>query len=194
MRIPTSNVAIFPLSTVLFPEGVLSLRIFETRYLDMVSKCLKQDIPFGVSMIAEGHEVGKAARCYEIGTLAKIVNWDQSDDGVLQIEALGCQRFRILDTEVSKQELIIASINVLDDLPMVPVPDELLKLTGILKKVLKRERVNISQDASAFNDANWVGCRLTEVLPMEEVMRQRLLEIDDPVERLDMILGLFTER
>ena len=194
MRTYTNNVAIFPLSTVLFPEGVLSLRIFETRYLDMVSRCLKHDIPFGVNMIIEGQEVGKAARCYEIGTLAKIVNWDRSADGLLQIEAVGCQRFRILDAEVSKGELITASINVLDDLPEVPVPDELFKLTDILKKVLKKKRVNISFDAPVFNDANWVGCRLTEVLPMEEAIRQRLLEIDDPIERLHMILGLFAAR
>jgi len=189
-----NNVAIFPLSTVLFPDGVLSLRIFETRYLDMVSNCLKKDIPFGVSMIVEGQEVGKAARCYEVGTLAKIINWDQSANGLLQIEAIGCQRFRILNTEVSKGELITASINVLDDLPVVPVPEELFELVDILKKVLKKGRVNISFDTPVFNDANWVGCRLTEVLPLEEAIRQRLLEIDDPIERLHMILGLFAAR
>ncbi|MEW4981657.1 MAG: LON peptidase substrate-binding domain-containing protein [Cycloclasticus sp.] len=194
MRIPTENVPIFPLSTVLFPEGVLSLRIFETRYLDMVSSCLKQDVPFGVCMIANGHEVGGAARCYQIGTLAKIVNWEQSKGDVLQIEVLGCQRFKILDSKVSSQDLITATIKIMDEKPVVPVPNELFKLTGMLETVLKKQAINISPDAEQLNNANWVGCRLTEVLPMEGVIRQRLLEIDDPVERLHMILGLFTNR
>ena len=71
MRIPSSNVPIFPLSTVLFPGGLLSLKIFETRYLDMVSNCLKENVPFGVCLLVDGQEVGVAARCYQMGTLAK---------------------------------------------------------------------------------------------------------------------------
>jgi len=74
------NVPIFPLSVVLCPQGLLSLRIFEARYLDMVSGCLKHDRPFGVSMIVEGKEIGQAAQCYQVGTLAKITNWDQGSD------------------------------------------------------------------------------------------------------------------
>lgn len=194
MRISTNNVPIFPLSTVLFPEGVLSLRVFETRYLDMVSSCLKQDLPFGVSMIAEGFEVGEAAQCYEMGTLAKIINWDRSADGVLQIEALGCQRFKILDSKVSSQALITATIKILDEVSTVSVPAELSRLTVMLKKVLKKQQLNIPLDVAQFDDANWVACRLTEVLPMENVIRQRLLEINDPIERLHIILGLFSER
>ncbi len=194
MRIPTENVPIFPLSTALFPEGVLSLRVFETRYLDMVSSCLKQDVPFGVCMIADGYEVGGAARCYQIGTLAKIVNWEQSKGEVLQVEVLGCQRFKILDSKVSKQNLITATIKIMDEKPVVAVPNELFKLKGMLEIALNKQAVDISADAEQLNNANWVGCRLTEVLPMEGVIRQRLLEIDDPVERLHVILGLFTNK
>ncbi len=194
MRFPTNNVPIFPLSTVLFPEGVLLLRIFETRYLDMVSRCLKQDVPFGVCMIADGSEVGEAANCYQIGTLAKIINWDQTKGGVLAIEALGCQRFKILDSDISKQELITASIQLLGDAPSVPIPDELVTLTGMLRNVLNKNKRSAILDDKQFHDANWVGYRLTEVLPMENVIRQRLLEIDDPIERLYLILGLFTDR
>ncbi|HIF18553.1 MAG TPA: peptidase S16, lon-like protein [Cycloclasticus sp.] len=194
MRFPTSNVPIFPLSAVLFPDGVLSLKIFETRYLDMVSRCLKQDVPFGVCMIVDGHEVGKAASCYQIGTLAKIINWGQTADGVLEIEAMGCQRFKMLDNQTSKQELITANIQLLADIPSIPVPDELVTLTGMLRNVLSKNKHADAIDDKQFHDANWVGYRLTEVLPMESVIRQRLLEIDDPIERLHMILGLFTNR
>jgi Lon protease-like protein len=194
MRFPTNNVPIFPLSSVLFPDGVLSIRIFETRYLEMVSNCLKQDVPFGVCMIVDGHEVGKAASCYQIGTLAKIINWGQSKDGVLEIQALGCQRFKILDSTVSKQELTTASIQLLTDKETISVPDELVSLRGMLRNVLIKNKLGEAPEEKQFNDANWLGYRLTEVLPVENVIRQRLLEIDDPIERLHMILGLFTNR
>jgi len=107
---------------------------------------------------------------------------------------LGCQRFKILDSKVSDQELRTATIKILDETPMVSVPNELFRLTAMLKKVLKKQQLNTSLDGAQFDDANWVGCRLTEVLPMENVIRQRLLEIDDPIERLHIILGLFSER
>ncbi|MEO1889071.1 MAG: LON peptidase substrate-binding domain-containing protein, partial [Cycloclasticus sp.] len=156
--------------------------------------CLKQDVPFGVCLIVEGNEVGKAARCYQIGTLAKIVNWGQTADGVLEIEAMGCQRFKMLGKQTSKQELITANIQLLADVPSMPLPDELVTLAGMLRNVLSKNKHAGAIDDKQFHDANWVGYRLTEVLPMESVIRQRLLEIDDPIERLHMILGLFTNR
>jgi|TARA_R110002111_G_scaffold237167_5_gene298471 Lon protease-like protein len=192
MQISTNNVPIFPLSVALFPEGVLSLRIFETRYLDMVSRCLKQNMPFGVNMIEDGHEVGDAAKCYAIGTLAKIINWDQSADGVLQIEALGCQRFSIVDSQVSDQQLRTASIKILEEPVGATIPAECSELITMLQRILKKHQPNSPLDESRFKDANWVSCRLTEVFPMENIMRQRLLEIDNPTERLEVILGLLS--
>ena len=190
----TDKVPIFPLSTVLFPDGVISLRIFEARYLDMVSQCLKQNVPFGVSMIAEGTEVGKAAQCYEIGTLAKIVDWDRSAEGMLQIEAIGCQLFKILGSQVSERQLITATIKEIDEMHSLSVPDELSSLTALLKKVLRKQQLKKKWSKSQFENANWVSCRLAEVLPIENVIRQRLLEINDPIERLHLVLGLFSEK
>jgi Lon protease-like protein len=194
MRTATDKVPIFPLSTVLFPEGLLSLRIFETRYLDMVSRCLKEDLPFGVCLITDGSEVGDAANCYQVGTLAKIINWGQSTEGVLEIDVLGCQRFQVLESKVSEQQLISSSIQIIDESPMVAIPDELSNLTAMLRNVLAKSQPDVSLDEEQFYDANWVSYRLTEALPMEEVIRQRLLEIDDPIERLQRVLGLFANR
>ena len=193
MRIPTNNVPILPLSVVLFPEGSLSLRIFETRYLDMVSACLKQDVPFGVCMIAEGYETGKAARSYRIGTLSKIINWGQTVDGVLKIDVLGCQRFKILESEIDENELVTASIQVLGEPSFVQIPESLMDLTSMLKTTLNGQQSIVIKEGQ-FTDANWVGYRLTEILPIENVMRQRLLEIDNPLERLQTILRLFSNR
>lgn len=194
MPVLTKIVPIFPLSTVLFPEGVLSLRIFEARYLDMVSSCLKQDTPFGVCMIVDGHEVGKAARSYQFGTLAKIVEWGQSDDGVLTIEVMGSRRFKILHSNILSNELITATIQVLPEPAAIPVPEDLMNLALMLKNVFKRHQPNKALKEEQFNDANWVGYRLAEVLSMENVLRQRLLQMEDPIDRLHMLLGLFTQR
>ncbi|HEY0720771.1 MAG TPA: LON peptidase substrate-binding domain-containing protein, partial [Gammaproteobacteria bacterium] len=95
LRIP-----LFPLHSVLFPGGPLALRIFEPRYLDMVSRCMREECAFGISLIQEGDEVGDAAQPYEIGTLARISYFERRPDGLLGITVRGEQRFRIIDTEV----------------------------------------------------------------------------------------------
>ena len=89
------QIPLFPLGTVLFPGGPLPLRIFEPRYLDMVSDCLRNDKAFGVCLIKDGREVGEPAQPFDVGTMAKIVDWDRTDDGLLAITALGTSRFRI---------------------------------------------------------------------------------------------------
>ena len=192
MRTPTNKVPIFPLSTVLFPDGVLSLRIFEPRYLDMVSACLKEDKPFGGCLISEGAEVGPVAKCFPVGTLAKIINWNQSSDGLLEVEAVGCQRFRLLKSEITKQSLIVGSIQFLNDSPPVALPSEFASLVTTLKNVINNSSRPVTKNEESFNDPNWVSYRLIEMLPMESVMRQRLLEIDDAIERLHIILGLYS--
>jgi len=160
----------------------------------MVSACLKQDVPFGICMIADGQEIGKAASSYQIGTLAKIINWGQSDNGVLTVEVLGCQRFKILESEISKNQLVTASIQVLEEPAPVLIPHGLNSLTRILKNAIVKQQPGARLDEEQFNDANWVSYRLTEMLSMENIMRQRLLEIDDPIDRLHMLLGLFADR
>ncbi|PCI21954.1 MAG: peptidase S16, lon-like protein [Piscirickettsiaceae bacterium] len=191
MRMPTNNVPIFALSTVLFPEGLLSLNIFEARYLDMVSECLKQELPFGVCLITEGREMGDAAHCYSTGTLANIINWDMTDNGLLRIEAVGCQRFNIIDSSIARDQLVSATIDVLPDAIPEPIPKSLQKLSLMLRGHIKKYRPDVSVDEEKFKDAGWVSNRLSELLPMEAVMRQRLLEIDNANERLQVILGLF---
>ncbi|PCH84352.1 MAG: peptidase S16, lon-like protein [Piscirickettsiaceae bacterium] len=191
MRMLTNDVPIFPLTSVLFPDGLLPLRIFETRYLDMVSYCLKNDVPFGVCLIIEGKEVGKSASCYPVGTLAKIVDWAQGSDGILGIEVIGCQRFKMVDSEVSSQQLITATVQIFDEAPVVDVPTELNDLVDMLKRSLKKFQPHAAFEEHQFNNANWVVCRLAEMLPIDNVIRQRLLEIEDPIECLNMLVALF---
>ena len=116
MSPPTDQeLSLFPLGTVLFPDGPLALRIFEPRYLDMVSACLRNDQPFGVCLIRSGREVGAAASPFAVGTLARIVDWHRSDDGLLGIVALGTRRFRVLETRTQPDQLLVGRLEVIDE-------------------------------------------------------------------------------
>lgn len=175
---------LFPLHTVLFPGGVLPLRIFEPRYLDMVSDCLRNDHGFGVCLIRAGREVGAAAECHEVGTLARIQDWDNTPEGLLAITARGERRFRVLDREVRADLLSVARIELLDEPPPLPLPVEFAPLARLLEHLLDDLDPPYKTLPRAFDDADWVGARLTELLPLDPLEKQSLLEQADPRARL----------
>ena len=114
---------LFPLKTVLLPGGVLPLRVFEPRYMDMVTHCMRESTSFGVCLIAAGEEVGEAAVPHPVGTEARIEQWDMAQAGVLNLLARGGARFRIEDHEVERDGLLVASVRWLEEPPAQPVPD-----------------------------------------------------------------------
>ena len=181
------TVPLFPLQTVLFPEGPLPLRIFEPRYLDMVSQCMKDQAPFGVVLIAAGAEVNAPVRTHAQGTLAKIYDWDQGDDGLLSIKAAGDARFRLLSMERQPDGLNIGTIESLPPEPSVPLPGEFKPFAELVRVVLDDLTEIYAQMERRYDDATWVGCRLAEILPLELLVRQQCLEMDDPLERLDYL-------
>lgn len=181
MRIP-----LFPLRTVLFPGGPLPLRIFEARYLDMISACLKNDGPFGVLLIREGSEVGPATT-YDIGTLAKIVDWYQGSDGLLGITAIGDQRFRLRSSSRAPDGLNIGDIEMLPAATACPLPDEYQPLATILSGVLSDLGRHYEALDKHYDDAGWVGYRFAEILPIAAEQKQQWLEADDPVGRLGLL-------
>lgn len=187
-----NNIPVFPLNQVLFPFGQISLRIFEQRYLEMVSECMKQGQPFGVCLIADGEETGQAAEIYPYGTLAQIQDWDRGEDGLLLIEAIGVQRFQILSHHVQDDQLCRADIELILEPATRTVPKPLHRLTEMLANFLKDYDAGIQVTQDLLNDASWVGYRLSEVLPINNTLRQRLLEYQDPVERLHALIGLFS--
>jgi Lon protease-like protein len=109
------QIPIFPLNTVLFPGGVLPLRVFEARYMDMTRECMRKGAPFGVCLIREGREVGAAAVPHTIGCLANIADWDMQQLGLLQLRTLGGSRFRILSQQIAGNGLITAEVELLAD-------------------------------------------------------------------------------
>jgi uncharacterized protein len=180
------SIALFPLNIVLFPEGRLPLRIFETRYIDMVRNCMRGNLNFGVVLIRDGSEVGPA-ETFDVGTTAKIVDFHQLTDGFLGLSCIGEQRFRILRRSRQTDGLNLAEVDWLIPEPVVPVPPRLEHLADLLKTVLPQLGEVYTGIAMRLDDAAWVGHRLTEILPIAAAQKQISLELDDPVERLDML-------
>ncbi|MCW8919810.1 MAG: LON peptidase substrate-binding domain-containing protein [Gammaproteobacteria bacterium] len=181
---------IFPLHSVLFPGGPLALRIFEPRYLDMVSRCLKEERGFGVCLIKKGSEVGPAAEVYSVGTLGQITYWYRRADGLLGVTLLGKQRFRILEQRVEPNQLLVAEVELLPNAPSLPVPDSYQGLVAMLQRImgeLDHPYINLPRQ---YEDAGWVGARLVELLPLAHSHKQRLLQEEEPLRRLEVLLQL----
>ena len=179
MRVP-----LFPLQTVLYPGGPLPLRIFEQRYLDMISRCLKNDETFGVVLIRSGSEVGPA-EIYDIGTLADITDWYQGSDGLLGVTATGRERFRIISSERQPDGLIVGEAELLPPEPAQELPTEYAPLAQILAGVLDDLGRLYDDIDKRYDDAGWVGYRFAEILPITAEQKQACLEMNDPIARLD---------
>ena len=184
-----NSIALFPLNIVLFPDGPLPLRIFETRYVDMVRRCMRETQTFGVVLIREGNEVGPA-ETFDVGTLAKIVDFHQLSDGLLGLSCLGQQRFRIRTRSRQTDGLNLAEVDWLAPEPKVAVPSRHARLPALLKSVLPQLGGVYEGFEMHLDDAAWVGHRLAEILPMPPADKQTYLELDDPVQRLDALGAL----
>ena len=181
------NVPIFPLNAVLFPGGLLPLRVFEARYMDMMRDCLKRDAPFGVCLIREGSEVGAPAVPEAIGCLAKILECDMQQQGILNVKTQGGQRFRILERRAGAQGLTTADIELIPAEASAAVPDEFSACARLLEMVVADQGKPIFAEPHAFNDAAWVGYRLAEILPVPLAAKQKLLELSDSMARLSIL-------
>lgn len=180
-----TDIALFPLNTVLFPGGVLSLRVFERRYLDLVRDCARSDARFGVCLILHGQEAGEPAVPAAVGTLAQIVDFYTTDDGLLGIRADGGARFRVTHTRVRDNGLVHGEVQFLPDESRIAVPTEFALLATILERLLEKLQRPFAR--ADLDDASWVGFRLAENLPLENRERQKLLQMTDPLARLTQL-------
>ena len=187
-----NSIALFPLNMVLFPGGPLPLRIFETRYVDMVRRCMREDGAFGVVLIREGNEVGPAATV-AVGTMAKIMDFDSLPDGLLGLSCVGQQRFRLLKRSTQTDGLNLGEVEWLNPEPVMPVPERHLRLAVLLETVLPQLGGAYADIDMRLDDAAWVGHRLAEILPIPPLDKQRCLELDDPIERLDILAPMAQE-
>ena len=186
------DLPLFPLGTVLFPGGFLPLRIFEPRYLEMVAACMQQQAPFGVVLIRDGKEVGVSAEPYDVGTLAAIVDFDKGKDGLLMIACIGGERFRILERRIEANRLQRATVELLPVAEDRVLPPEYESLATFLRAVVNQPGLSrrIAPPDIDYTSPREIGYRIAELLPVPPPAQQRLLEIDDPIERLAEISGL----
>jgi Lon protease-like protein len=187
-------IPLFPLQTVLFPGGRLPLRVFEQRYMDMIKVCLKQTAPFGICLIERGDDVAgagrKPAEPYAVGTLAHVAGWDMPQLGILNIIAEGGERFRLLRHWNEESGLLRGEVEPIAARPELPVSGPYAPLVSLLRAVfgeMAADAPNAPALPHRFSDADWVGMRFGEVLPIPLLAKQKLLEIEDSVDRLEII-------
>jgi Lon protease-like protein len=193
-----SSLPLFPLNSVLFPGGVLALRVFEVRYLDMVRKCHHAGAPFGVVALTQGDEVRHAGapdeRFHDIGTLAVIEKIDNPQPGLITLLCRGSQRFRVTQRSHLPHGLWVANVEQLAaDLP-VPIPEDLLTTATTLAQVLASLREHYNDAATAISptptqlaDCGWVANRWCELLPIPLELKQQLMDLDNPLVRLELV-------
>ena len=185
------ELSLFPLNTVLFPGGPLPLRIFEPRYLDMVKRCMRDAAPFGVVLIREGEEVGVGpADFHDVGTLARIADFDTLPDGLLGLTCVGEQRFRVHAHSRLPDGLNVGQVDLFDPDVPTPLPDEYSYLSDLLERLLPELGDWYASLERHADDAHWVGYRLAEILPLTMPSRQFCLELEDPHERLRLLSGV----
>ena len=183
------EIPLFPLRTVLFPGGHLPLRIFEQRYLTMIRNCARDGTGFGVCLIREGEEAVSPVKTAPVGTHAQIVDFYTLDDGLLGVSAVGTVRFLIEDSWQQADGLFRARVRIIPDPPVTAVPEAYSVLSDMLARFLDKVSEQYPDfDREQLQDAAWVGHRLSELLPLAGIERQHLLEINDPLERLQSLL------
>ncbi len=184
-----ADLPLYPLSSVLFPGGLLRLRIFEQRHLDMVRECSRSGSGFGVCLIVAGAAPGESTTSMTIGTLVKIIDFYTSDNGVLCLQAQGSARFQVKSLRVRDNGLIHGEVCFWPNEPVLPMPAQFGLLTTVLDRLFERSGGPFANAARAnFDDASWVGFRLAELLPLQMPERQYLLQIIDPLQRLEQLL------
>ena len=176
---------LFPLNSVIFPAGVLPLRIFEPRYLDMVKDCVRNQTEFVICLIKDGSEVGHAAKHQLIGTSCKIIDWETLPDGLLGITAQGTRRVEINNTEVKENQLLIGDVEHLSEFDDESLPAKFNEWAHLISVIIKELGKPFDEQTQELHSAYWVGARLTEFLPFELEQKQRILEMDHPLVRLE---------
>lgn len=192
---------LFPLPSALFPGGEIDLQLFEPRYLDMTKRCMRDDSGFGVVAIRAGSEVvdnsGDIMQLLDIGTHARVVDWDALPNGMLGITARGDQKFRILSAAIQPDHLVVAEVEFLAAEQPQALPAEYEQLLEILNELLRHPSVAHMRPSALPNsgaaDAVQVGNLLGQLLPVNIQAKYELLSCTDPLERLARIAAMVAE-
>jgi uncharacterized protein len=179
---------LFPLNTLVCPGGKLPLRVFEARYLDMVKRCLRSEEGFVVVMLkGSSDETSVSSQIYRVGTLVKIIDFDQDEQGILCIVSEGISRVKISNPENQSDGLWLGDISKFKDDEFVSLPEEFSELQSVLKALVQHPVVKELNMDIDYDDGRQIGWRLTELLPLDNSQKQYLYELQDPIRRLEKI-------
>lgn len=190
----TYTLPLFPLRTVMFPGGPVPLRIFEPRYLEMVATCMRNGHGFGICLALEDNDTDPQSIPADIGTEMAITDFTRLDDGNLGITADGQHRIRILHRWQTPVHLWMAEVEPLANEPPAPVPEDCEVLARLLAALYEELGEPWTQRPTRYDDASWLGGRLVEILPLEPEFKQSLLEMNEPVARLQRLLPVVREQ
>lgn len=192
------TIALFPLSTVLFPHGKMGLQIFEPRYLDLISSCLKSDTGFGVVWLRQGKESHHSEdidgpRFAQIGTYASITDWDSLSNGLLGITIEGNRKFRLVSSYQRQDNLNMAEVDWIEDEPLIYLPEKTQELKNLLVQLLDHPHVSRLKLDKNVDDVAGLSCLLAQLLPIEETVKFDLLSLSDPMERLQRLMHILDQ-
>ena len=185
-----AELPLFPLHTVLLPGGPLQLQIFEPRYVDMVGRCMRAGTAFGVVRIIAGSEAGAVSDTAATGTSARIIDFHTLSNGLLGLLCLGERVFRLQSRRSQADGLVVGQVSWQAPHATLPVAPQFADLVTVLREVLPRLPPTYAHIPRNFADAEWVGYRLLELLPLTPEQRQHSLEAHDPVQRLEWLAPL----
>jgi len=184
------NVPLFPLNSIVLPRGRIPLQLFEPRYIDMLTRCLKEDRGFVVVLLRDGAEVGPTVSFYDIGTYVRIIDFQQLENGLLGITVEGAAKVTVVRSWQQEDGLNVGDVEVLLDEADSEVPDRFNELPSVLRALFRHPVVRDLDMDVDYGDARHVGWRLTGLLPFDKQERQRLVELQDPLERLSRLQEL----
>lgn len=197
------QIPLFPLGTVLFPDGVIALKIFEVRYLDMIKRCVREKTPFGVISIIKGSETqaeqGLETTFSNIGTLASIEDFDAVQPALYMTRSLGSQRFKLIKAWQAPDGLWLGDIELIENDPLIPIPREHEKVAKLLNEIISVIESEDLLENTPFkaplklNDCGWVSNRLAELLPLTIAQKNHLLAQSNPRIRLDLITEIIED-
>ena len=183
---------LFPLQAVLFPGGLLGLKVFEARYLDLVGQCLRERRPFGIVALEKGNEVHAESKVAfaPIGCLAELIDVDSPQSGILQVRCRGGQRFRTDSVAQQSNHLWVAQARKLpDDEAVLPTEALVGSAQGLANAIATlKQRGNLPfLEPYRFDNAGWLANRWCEILPIPLAAKQKLMELPDPLVRLKLV-------
>lgn len=190
MTVALMNVPLFPLNSIVLPRGRIPLQLFEPRYIDMLTRCLKEDRGFVVVLLQEGGEAGRTAAFYDIGTYVRIIDFQQLDNGLLGITVEGESKVSVVRSWQQEDGLNVGDVECLIEEAESEVPERFGELPSVLKALFRHPVIRDLNMEIDYGDARDVGWRLTELLPLDKQEKQKLVELQDPLERLSRLQGL----